>query len=683
MAEHHSAHTIYPLDDRIAFAIDIGGSLAKVAYRVIHRRRATSFTQSDPSSDASNRIEFPYQATDDDIDQPSLQLCYFETTKLIDCLRFLKQQMPLPNSLEYVNVTGGGAFKFVELIESELSLSVRKLNEMDCLIRGANFLLSNIEDESFAFLPPPVEPSRLYKKEPLTYPYLLVNIGSGVSLLRVDGPAKFERIDGSAVGGGTFWGLAALLTQCDNFNDLLQLASQGNAGNVDMVVKDIYGDDTPSSLGLDPNLTASCLAKAARTAAQINDDTDDNSDKSKQQLQLRRDLAASLLQMISFNISQIACLNARLHDVQRVYFAGFFIRSQPTVMSIITKAVMFWGKGQLEALFLRHEGYLGAVGSYLSAFDGLLDMDAIRPTTPTTSTPSHESPISVAENFVRQSMLRGQAAPGVSLDFRTYSLEPLAQLELSSYQADTIDLMQDKDARQYWLDCFAGAVDREVMRAVETSGSEKRAQAFKQTYLQHVDILRTDPSAYGELSVRVILELRQQCLHSFQLADIYKQVKLDENRQALASLKPWLATLDGMSAQDERLAVLQGAVAGNCFDWGATAAAERMTKGEIQFDEERLKINSSSWLFNDVDAWLARLEKQPYRKAVVFVDNAGADIVLGMLPLARSLLKMGTTVILAANTGPVLNDITAPELQLLVDLVAQEDRVIANCMEKQ
>eukprot|EP00730_Choanoeca_flexa_P004148 TRINITY_DN11613_c0_g1_i3.p6 TRINITY_DN11613_c0_g1~~TRINITY_DN11613_c0_g1_i3.p6 ORF type:complete len:102 (+),score=19.04 TRINITY_DN11613_c0_g1_i3:1441-1746(+) len=79
------------------------------------------------------------------------------------------------------------------------------------------------------------------------------------------------------------------------------------------------------------------------------------------------------------------------------------------------------------------------------------------------------------------------------------------------------------------------------MRAVETSGSEKRAQAFKQTYLQHVDILRTDPSAYGELSVRVILELRQQCLHSFQLADIYKQVKLDENRQALASLKPYCA----------------------------------------------------------------------------------------------------------------------------------------------
>jgi len=56
-----------------------------------------------------------------------------------------------------------------------------------------------------------------------------------------------------------------------------------------------------------------------------------------------------------------------------------------------------------------------------------------------------------------------------------------------------------------------------------------------------------------------------------------------------------------MPPSEERLAVLQGAVAGNCFDWGATAAAERMTKGEIKFDQERLKIKDSSWLFNNVE----------------------------------------------------------------------------------
>lgn len=39
-------------------------------------------------------------------------------------------------------------------------------------------------------------------------------------------------------------------------------------------------------------------------------------------------------------------------------------------------------------------------------------------------------------------------------------------------------------------------------------------------------------------------------------------------------------------------------------------------------------------------------EKKPhqYRRALLFVDNSGADVILGMLPLARELLRRGTEV---------------------------------------
>lgn len=37
-------------------------------------------------------------------------------------------------------------------------------------------------------------------------------------------------------------------------------------------------------------------------------------------------------------------------------------------------------------------------------------------------------------------------------------------------------------------------------------------------------------------------------------------------------------------------------------------------------------------------------KKPPHRRALLFVDNSGADIVLGMLPLARELLRRGTEV---------------------------------------
>lgn len=39
-------------------------------------------------------------------------------------------------------------------------------------------------------------------------------------------------------------------------------------------------------------------------------------------------------------------------------------------------------------------------------------------------------------------------------------------------------------------------------------------------------------------------------------------------------------------------------------------------------------------------------DKKPYqhKRALLFVDNSGADIILGMLPLARELLRRGTEV---------------------------------------
>mgnify|MGYP002785158320 CR=1 FL=1 len=62
------------------------------------------------------------------------------------------------------------------------------------------------------------------------YPYLLVNIGSGVSMVRVTGPGptQYERVSGSSIGGGTFWGLCRLLTQTRDFDEMLDLSTQGD-----------------------------------------------------------------------------------------------------------------------------------------------------------------------------------------------------------------------------------------------------------------------------------------------------------------------------------------------------------------------------------------------------------------------------------------------------------------------
>ena len=67
--------------------------------------------------------------------------------------------------------------------------------------------------------------------------------------------------------------------------------------------------------------------------------------------------------------------------------------------------------------------------------------------------------------------------------------------------------------------------------------------------------------------------------------------------------------------------------------------------------------------------------KDPYKKCLIFVDNSGADILFGILPFVRYLLATGTKVILGANTNPSVNDITATELQMILEEMAHIDSV--------
>ena len=95
------------------------------------------------------------------------------------------------------------------------------------------------------------------------YPYLLIIIGTGVSILRVDGPRQHERVSGSTIGGGTYWGLCRLLTDVETFEDVMNLSARGDPTKVDMMVGDIYGNDSNAleKLGLPPQFVASSFGK--------------------------------------------------------------------------------------------------------------------------------------------------------------------------------------------------------------------------------------------------------------------------------------------------------------------------------------------------------------------------------------------------------------------------------------
>lgn len=57
-------------------------------------------------------------------------------------------------------------------------------------------------------------------------------------------------------------------------------------------------------------------------------------------------------------------------------------------------------------------------------------------------------------------------------------------------------------------------------------------------------------------------------------------------------------------------------------------------------------------------------------------DKRRPRVHAGMLPLARELLRQGTIVIIAANTLPAINDITAAELEQLLPQICAADSVL-------
>lgn len=70
-----------------------------------------------------------------------------------------------------------------------------------------------------------------------------------------------ERVSGSSLGGGTFWGLCRLLTGANDFDEILELSAKGDNSRVDMLVGDIYGGLDYAKIGLSASTIASSFGR--------------------------------------------------------------------------------------------------------------------------------------------------------------------------------------------------------------------------------------------------------------------------------------------------------------------------------------------------------------------------------------------------------------------------------------
>ena len=173
-----------------------------------------------------------------------------------------------------------------------------------------------------------------------------------------------------------------MLTGAARHQELLALAEDGDANKVDKLVGDIYGDDYQ---GLGVHVCIVCMY-ACMVVCNIHVYTDIdiqihihmyiglsadtvassfgklvNSDVREKAA--AADLAASLVRMVSWNIAHIARLVASQEGARTIIFTGSFMHDNAVSQRRLASAFRYWSNGDSQALFMKHEGYVGALGA--------------------------------------------------------------------------------------------------------------------------------------------------------------------------------------------------------------------------------------------------------------------------------------------------------------------------------
>ncbi|XP_054168387.1 pantothenate kinase 3-like isoform X2 [Oppia nitens] len=348
------------------FGMDIGGTLVKLVYFEPTDKHMTQMN-SDLETLKKIRHYLKKNASYGNTGKRDVHLqmnncCINGRYGTLHFIRFPSTEMPvfvklakskgIANMASTICATGGGAFKFEAEFKRDLNLELHKFDELDSLIHGIHYIEAYNQHECY-YLSDPLNDDKCIRvpydfSHP--YPFLVVNIGSGVSILAVYSPDKYKRVSGSSLGGGTFLGLCALLTGCETFEDAIALAANGDSTKVDKSIRDIYGGDY-EKFKLSGNVIASSFGNMCSAE--------------KRDQATRADLARATLVTITNNIGSIARMCAKNEGIERVVFAGNFLRVNEISMKLLAFAMDFWSDGTLKALFLEHEGYFGAVGCLL------------------------------------------------------------------------------------------------------------------------------------------------------------------------------------------------------------------------------------------------------------------------------------------------------------------------------
>lgn len=314
--------------------------------------------------------------------------------------RFKKKIMPYYKK-DHIYVTGGGAVRLNKTMEKLQKVRIIEISEMASIYDGIQLNI-NLKTKMFYTLDyNNWEKAYIDNVNGIKFPLLVANIGTGVSfiIIRRDG---FERVGGTPIGGGTYTGLCDALIGESDYAELIKLTDQGNENNVDLMLEDFYKTklegfgkkkefeysnkkkNSVDEIQLSPPKRKNTAEDMQKFLERHGTTTDKNASESCQtdnvtfvslgvipQLDEKQvenldksDIAKSLLHMITFNVTQLAYLYAKLCNMDRILFTGSFVNGRKVTQKLIMRGLRFFNEQVgycTKAFFSDYDGFFGAM----------------------------------------------------------------------------------------------------------------------------------------------------------------------------------------------------------------------------------------------------------------------------------------------------------------------------------
>ncbi|MGB3261841.1 type II pantothenate kinase [Paenisporosarcina sp.] len=273
------------------------------------------------------------QAIGIDVGGTLTKIAYFEEDQQLKLLHFpsadLQKVSDWITSFKediQIGLTGGRAEQLKTFLRSHKNLHY--LVEFDATIAGVKYQLKK-DGQDFT-------------------EGVITNIGTGTSIHSLKGDAHV-RIAGTGIGGGTLLGMSALMTGIYEFQQIVQLSASGSRSEVDMLVSDIYyGNKTP----IDGGLTASNFGDAGLRPLL---------ERSKE------DILATVQGLVGEVISTLSIQCADAEKMEHIVYIGSTLAENEPLQKIIGS---YTNRKNRTPVFLKDNGYSGAIGALLSKYDG-------------------------------------------------------------------------------------------------------------------------------------------------------------------------------------------------------------------------------------------------------------------------------------------------------------------------